>query len=36
MALDNKQRFFYSVVAILGALALVYVGVMRLHGGWAR
>ncbi|RJP53989.1 MAG: hypothetical protein C4583_03600 [Anaerolineaceae bacterium] len=35
-ALGDKQRFFYSVVAILGALALVYVGVMRLPGGWTR
>ncbi len=35
-ALGDKQRFFYSVVAILGALALVYVGVMLLPGGWTR
>ena len=35
-ALGDKQRFLYSVAAILGALALVYVGVMRLPGGWAR
>ena len=35
-ALGDKQRFFYSVVAILCALAMVYVGVMRLPGGWAR
>lgn len=35
-ALGDKQRFFYSVVAILSALALVYVGVMRLPGGWTR
>lgn len=35
-ALGDKQRFFYSVVAILGALVLVYVGVMLLPGGWTR
>lgn len=35
-ALGDKHRFLYSVVAILGALALVYVGVMRLPGGWSR
>jgi hypothetical protein len=35
-ALGDKQRFFYSVAAILGALALVYVGVMLLPGGWTR
>ena len=35
-ALGDKQRFLYSVIAILGALALVYVGVMRLPGGWTR
>ncbi len=35
-ALGDKQRFLYSVIAILGALAMVYVGVMRLPGGWAR
>ena len=35
-ALGDKQRFLYSLVAILGALALVYVGVMRLPGGWTR
>ena len=35
-ALGDKQRFLYSVIAILGALAMVYVGVMRLPGGWTR
>lgn len=35
-ALGDKQRFLYSLVAILGALAFVYVGVMRLPGGWTR
>ncbi|MBI5935218.1 MAG: hypothetical protein HY867_16070 [Chloroflexi bacterium] len=35
-SLGDKQRFLYSVIAILGALAMVYVGVMRLPGGWTR
>jgi hypothetical protein len=35
-ALGDKQRFFYSVIAILGAVVLVFVGVMRLPGGWTR
>lgn len=35
-ALGDKQRFLYSLAAILGALVLVYVGVMRLPGGWTR
>ena len=29
-------RFRNSLLAILGALALVYLGVARLPGGWAR
>ncbi|MBV6394532.1 MAG: hypothetical protein HFACDABA_00097 [Anaerolineales bacterium] len=32
-ALGDKQRFLYSVAAILGALALIYLGVIRLSGG---
>ena len=35
-ALGDKQRFLYSLIAILGALALVYVGVLRLPGGGTR
>ncbi len=35
-ALGDKQRFIYSLIAILGALALVYVGVTILPGGWTR
>jgi hypothetical protein len=29
-ALGDRQRFFYSLIAILGALALIYVGISRL------
>lgn len=29
-SLGDRQRFFYSLVAILGALALIYVGITRL------
>ncbi len=35
-ALGDRQRFLYSLVAVLGTLALIYVGVMRLPGGWTR
>lgn len=35
-ALGDKQRFSYSIVSILGALVLVYIGVMFLPGGWIR
>ena len=35
-ALGDKQRFSYSLVCILGVLALVYVGVTLLPGGWSR
>lgn len=35
-ALGDKQRFFYSLISILGTLVLVYLGVMLLPGGWAR
>ena len=35
-ALGDKQRFLYSVISILGVLAMVYGGVMRLPGGWTR
>lgn len=31
-ALGDKQRFFYSLVAIAGALALVFVGVAVVQG----
>lgn len=29
-ALGARQRFFYSLIAILGALALIYLGIARL------
>jgi len=35
-ALGDMQRFTYSIVTILGALVLVYIGVMFLPGGWTR
>jgi len=31
--LGDRQRFLFSVAAILGALALIYLGVLRLSGG---
>ena len=34
--LEDKRRFLYSMLAILGALALIYVGVALLPGGWSR
>ncbi len=32
----DKVRFRNTLFCILGALLLIYVGVMRLPGGWAR
>jgi hypothetical protein len=34
-ALGDKQRFLYSLVAILGTLVLIYFGVKLLPEGWA-
>ena len=34
-ALGDKQRFLYSLVAILGTLVLIYFGVRLLPEGWA-
>ena len=35
-ALGDKQRFLYSLLAILVTLALVYLGVSFLPNGWNR
>ena len=34
--LADKRRFLNSMLAILGALALIYAGVVVLPGGWSR
>ncbi len=33
---EDKVRFRNTLFCILGALLLIYVGVMRLPGGWTR
>lgn len=35
-AMGDKQRFLYSLIAVLGVLVLVYFGVSLLPGGWTR
>lgn len=32
----DKQKFLYSLLAILGALVLIFFGVLVLPGGWTR
>jgi len=34
--IDGRTRFRRTFLAVLGVLALVFVGVSRLPGGWAR